>query len=502
MVNFLQAHAVVLVVVVPLLAAPLCVLFSHRWVARTIALAASSSVCALSLLILHTVRTGPAIRYAVGGWAPPLGIELRVTPLSAFVLVTISFVAAVVLAFEARGVAASSVSEKRLNLFYAAYLLAVTGLVGMVISNDLFNVFVFLEISSLASYTLIGLGKDRRALVAAYSYLLIGTVGATFYLLGVGLLYQMTGTLNMLDLAARLPAVADTRTVSVGFAFLMVGLFIKLAVFPLHQWLPNAYSHAPAKAGAMLAGTATKVSYYILLRVIFTVFGAAFVFGRLGFDRVLLPLSLLAMFVGSAAAIYQTDVRRLLAYSSIAQVGYMTLGLSMQNAEALTGGIVHLFNHGVTKSGLFLVFAALASRTGSWNISAMAGTARTAPLAFGGFVIGGFGLIGIPGTAGFVSKWYLVQGALEYGKPWVAFLILLSSMLAVVYVWKIVEVGFFGQPARGSEERSAQKIPLSMLVPAAVLLGSSVVFGLWTEPTLGAAAQAAAFLLDFGTGGS
>ena len=499
----IEHHLAILVVVVPMLAAPVCLLFRSGPAARWIALLASGASFALSVRMIETIRaTGEPLRYAVGGWSPPFGIELRVTLLAAFVLATISFIATLVLAFDAKGVAASRIESSRLYLFYAAYLLALTGLLGMVATNDLFNVFVFLEISSLASYSLISMGRDRRALVASYSYLLIGTVGATFYLLGVGMLYQMTGTLNMVDLAERLQAAAHTRTVAVGFGFLMVGLFIKLAVFPLHQWLPNAYTYAPAKAGAMLAGTATKVSYYVLLRVTFTVFGASFVFDQIGLHHVLLPLSLVAMFVGSAAAIFQTDLRRLLAYSSIAQVGYMTLGLSLRTQDAVTGGVVHLFNHGVTKSGLFLVVAIVATRAGRWDLGAMAGAARRMPMAYGAFVVGGLSLIGVPGTVGFVSKWYLVRGAIEAGHPWIAALILLSSMLAVGYVWKVVEIGYFqsaAEPDGGATEPSTFG-SLGMWVPAAVLIACTLVFGLWTEPTLGTAALAVEYLLDFGTG--
>lgn len=497
----MEQHLAVLVVVVPMLTAPLCVLFRRTLAARALALAASTASLAISLKMVDIIRsTGEPLRYNVGGWAPPFGIELRVTLLCAFVLCTITLISTLVLAFDARGVAASRIEGSRLYLFYAAYLLALTGLLGMVATNDLFNVFVFLEISSLASYSLISMGQDRRAIVAAYSYLLIGTVGATFYLLGVGMLYQMTGTLNMIDLAERIVPVNDTRTVAVGFGFIMVGLFIKLAVFPLHQWLPNSYTFAPSKAGAMLAGTATKVSYYVLLRVTFTVFGASFVFDQIGLHHVLLPLSLVAMFVGSTAAMFQTDLRRLLAYSSIAQVGYMTLGLSLRNEDAVTGGVVHLFNHGVTKSGLFLVIAIVATRVGRWDLSAMAGTARSMPLAYGAFVVGGLSLIGVPGTAGFVSKWYLVRGAIEAGQAWVAALILLSSLLAVGYVWKVVEIGYFQTAPEQDAGTPTVVARLSMWVPTAVLIACTVVFGVWTEPTLGTASAAVEYLLGFGTG--
>jgi multicomponent Na+:H+ antiporter subunit D len=290
----------------------------------------------------------------------------------------------------------------------------------------------------------------------------------------------------------------ESRSAVAGLGFLVVGLSIKLAVFPLHQWLPNAYTFAPPKVSAFIAGTATKVSYYLLLQVIFTVFGAGFVFDRLRFDDALVPLSLTAMFVGSLAAIYQADVRRLLAYSSIAQVGYMTLGLSLHNLNGLTGGIVHLLNHGLTKSGLFLVVAAMAHRMGSTEIRGLAGVGRRMPLTTFALVIGGASLIGVPGTAGFVSKWYFVLGALERGQLWIAVAVLLSSLLAVVYVWRLVEVAYFQSPAPESREAGLPErgeAPLAMLLPIYLLIGAVVVFGFWTGPTAGVARQAAAELL-------
>jgi multicomponent Na+:H+ antiporter subunit D len=353
-------------------------------------------------------------------------------------------------------------------------------------------VFVFLEISSLASYTLISLGKGRRALRAAFSYLVMGTVGGTFFLIGVGLLYQATGTLNMADLAERLPASFGARSVVVSFAFLTVGIGIKLAVFPLHQWLPNAYSHAPARVSAFLAATATKVSFYLLLRVFFGIFGVTYVFGTLRAQNLLIPLSLLAMFVGSVAAINQTNIKRLLAYSSIAQIGYMTLGLSMASVDGLTGGIVHLFNHALMKGGLFLVVACVGYRLGSDRVEDWSGVGRRMPWTMAAFVVGGLSLIGVPGTVGFVSKWYLVLGAINRGWTLVAPLILLSSLLAVVYVWRIIEIAWFRQAPAGAKREEA---PLSMLVPTWVLIGATLYFGFHTDLTVGVARQAAQALL-------
>lgn len=488
-------HLPALQVVVPLLAAPVCVFIRHPLACRVWAIAATWATFAISCLLLAEVSGGSEpLSYFMGGWRPPWGIELRVDLANAFVLTLVSMIASVVLPFGA-GSANVTVPDHRLYLFYAAFLLCLTGLLGITITGDAFNVFVFLEVSSLSAYTLIALGPSRQALMAAFSYLIVGTIGGTFILIGIGMMYQMTGTLNMADLALLLPEANSPRTIVVSFAFVTLGVSIKLALFPLHQWLPNAYTHAPSVVSAFLAATATKVSYYVLVRMIFTVFGASFVFGTLHFDAILMPLSLSAMIIGSLAAIYQTNVKRLLAYSSIAQIGYMTLGLSMNNLNGLSGGLVHIFNHGVMKGGLFLAVGCITYRIHSSRIEDMAGLGRRMPLTMGAFVVGGMGLIGVPATAGFISKWYLVLGAFDTGAWWIAILILLSSLLAVVYVWKVIEVAYFREPPEGSE---ACEAPWSMLVPTFLLIGSSLYFGLRTDLTASLATQAASTLMGGG----
>ena len=482
-------------IVLPLAAAPVCLLLRNVAALRLLTVAVAWLGLAISLALLREVLDGETLSYTLGGWAPPLEIELRVDTMTAGVLSTVSLLAAVVLpaAMSRRG---QEVPEGREHLFSAAFLLLLAGLLGVTITGDAFNVFVFLEISSLASYILVSLGQSRRALRAAFSYLLMGTIGGTFVLIGIGLIYLMTGTLNMADLAQRIPAVRDTRTTHAAFAFLTVGVAIKLAVFPLHQWLPNAYSYAPSTVSAFLAGTGTKVAYYLLVRLVFTVFGAAFVFEVLRLDLLLVPLSLAAMFIGALAAINQTDLKRLLAYSSVSQVGYMTLGLSFASTTGLTGGLVHLFNHALMKGGLFLVVAGIVARLGSSSIADLGGLGRRMPWSTGLFVLGGLGLIGVPGTAGFVSKWYLVLAALEQDGLLLAFTVLASSLLAAVYVWRVVEVAYF-RPS--PTDAVGAEAPLALLVPAGLLIGASLYFGLFTEWSVGVAGRAAGQLLAVGS---
>ena len=478
----------VLLIIAPMLAAAVIAMIPSRIVARVIAVSTAFFSFFCSVNVLTRVVEHP-ISYELGGWEPPLGIAYAIDPANAMILVIVSGIAAVVLPF-GPGSAALAIAERRMPLYYAAFLLTMAGLMGIAITGDLFNVFVFLEISSLGSYTLIALGNSRKSLMAAFSYLVMGTIGGTFILMGIGMAYQLTGTLNMADMATRLPEAEHTSSAAVAFALLLVGGMIKLAVYPLHQWLPNAYTHAPSAISAFLAATGTKVSFYVLARVIFTLFGAAYVFGELHMERILVPLALIAMFMGSFSAIFQTNLKRLLAYSSIAQIGYFVLGLAIANEMGLTGSFVHLFNHALTKGGLFLVCACITFRFNTVEIEDLGGLAQRMPVTAAAWLVGGLGMIGVPMTAGFVSKWYFVVGAIERGWYGVAIAILLSSMLAVVYVWRVVEVFYFRTAKGGPAEA-----PVSMLVPTWVLIGASVFFGIFTQWSAGVAQLAAAGLL-------
>ena len=487
-------HLPILVVIIPLLAGPVCVLAERPLAAWGVALlAAWLSFAAAVALAVQVSNTG-TISYELGGWAPPWGIEYRVDTLGSYVLLIVTAIAALVMV-AARESVAHEVPEPLIARFYAALMLAFAGLAGIVATGDVFNVFVFLEISSLASYALISMGRDRRALTSAFDYLVMGTIGATFILIGIGFLYMMTGTLNMQDLAARLPAVWDTRTVRAGFAFLAVGIGLKLAMFPLHLWLPNAYTYAPSVVTAFLAATATKVAVYVLLRFKLDIFGIDFSLGRVPLEYILLPVGVLGILSASLAAIYQVEVKRLLAYSSVAQIGYMVLGIGLASTTGITGAILHLFNHALMKGALFLALAAVAYRLGSTTLRDLAGLGRRMPWTMFAIVVGGLSLVGVPATVGFISKWYLVLAALEQGLWPVALLILLGSLMAVIYVWKLVEAAYLTEP-RG--DVAVREAPLSLLVPLWLLVIANIYFGVHTDVSVGLAREAATALTGGG----
>ena len=491
-------HLPILPIIVPLLAAPLCLLFGQRNICWVIATLASAISFIASILLLNQVFEVGALSYQMGGWPPPWGIEMRIDAASALVLLIVSGLSTLGLIYANQSVA-HEIGEEKQALFYTAFLLCLTGLSGIVITGDAFNLFVFLEISSLATYALVSLASDRRSLLAAFRYLVMGTLGATFILIGVGMLYAKTGTLNMLDLAAQIEAHDGSRTIKTGMVFILVGVSIKLALFPLHQWLPSAYAYAPSAVSAFLAGTATKVAVYVLLRFIFTVVGADYVFGQVGIELILLVLALLAIFKCSYTAVLQQNVKKLLAYSSVAQIGYIVLGVSLASAAGLTAGLLHIFNHALMKGALFMAVGAVFYRVGSVEIKDFVGLGRQMPWTMAAFAVGGLSLIGVPLTAGFVSKWYLVSAALSQENWLVAGLVLLGSLLAVVYVGRVLEAAYF----RASDEATSKAVkeaPLGMLLPMWVLVLANIYFGIDTELSVGTAEQATQWFIEGVTG--
>jgi multicomponent Na+:H+ antiporter subunit D len=496
LISLLIHHLPVLQIILPMIAAPVVVLLGRRsaWPISMLvaALGLAISIGLVSLTDVH------ALTYHLGGWADPVGIVYEVDQANSLLLLIISMVSVGTM-FYARQSVAAEIPEDRQHLFYSALLLCMTGLMGITITGDAFNVFVFLEVSSLSAYVLIAMGRSPRALTAAYRYLVMGTIGGTFILLGIGMLYQMTGTLNMADLAARLQqpfmdtgmTVAETTTIQAAYAFMTVGTLIKLALVPLHFWLPNCYTYAPSVVSVFLSATATKVSFYVLLRTIFGIFGMAMLAQTVQMQSLLLLLSLLAIVGGSMVAIFQSDVKRMLAYSSLAQIGYFVLGLSLANSTAMTGSLLHLFGHALMKGGLFMVMGCVALRIGGTRLEHMAGLGRRMPLTMFAFVLGGLGMIGVPLTTGFVSKWYLVLGAIEAGLWWVVAIVMFSSLLAVVYIWRVVEVAYFQEPP----DDVRVEAPLGMLIPTWAMIIASIVFGIWTAPIIYLASNAAQNLL-------
>ncbi len=498
-------HLPVLIIILPLISAVIIPLAgraekNYSW---HITVAVTFACLLISASLLNTVMNTGLISYRLGGWEPPWGVEYVIDYLNGFVIVVVSFIVFIVSVYARKSIG-REVDKEKATTFYSIYLLFAAGLMGIIATGDIFNLYVFIEITSLAGYALIAAGRKREALMASYNYLILGTIAATFILLGIGYLYMATGTLNMADLREKLPAIYHSKVVLTAFAFFTVGLSLKLALFPLHIWLPNAYTHSPSVVGAVMAATATKVGAYAMLRIMFTVFKVDFDIEAVPVTKILLVLSSIAIIAGSVLAIAQTNIKRMLAYSSVGQIGYIVLGAALVNQTAMTGSILHILNHALMKGTLFLVAGTVVYRTGTEEISGLRGMGRKMPFSMAAFTIGGLSMIGVPLTVGFVSKWYIAVGALNAGMWYFVPVILLSSLLTTVYFWRIIESIYFPEKSgvrslnkdiKSPESEIRGDAPLGMVIPTLVLAGLCIFFGIATFFPVSVAEKTAAMLL-------
>lgn len=498
--EFVVTHAPALLVLVPLLMSAATVVAPNGRFAWVMALATSAFCLWAGVALAAEVADKGLISYEMGGWAPPVGIEFRADDLNTLVVLVITLVGLLSAIYAQPAVAREVRSEKQ-PLFYTAFQICLAGLLGISLTGDAFNLFVFLEISSIATYVLVALGvnRDRRALTASFNYLIMGTIGASFFVVGVGFLYAAMGTLNMADMATRIPELQDNRVVQAGFAFILVGLGLKAAMFPLHQWLPSAYAYAPSFVTVFLSATATKAAFYALARFMFSVFNPSLDFVAASLIWVLAPLACLAILFCSFQAAFQLDVRRILAYSSVAQVGYMLLGLATGTAAGIAAGMFHMANHALMKGALFMAVGAAALNADVWKLSHFQGAGRQAPLTFAGFTIAGLSLIGVPLTAGFLSKWRLLEAVMGVHWWWAAVVIGISSLLAFIYVGRILEAVFFKAPIEDAPV--IKEAPVAVLFPLWVLAGLNIVFGLDPSLPLGLAQAGAQAVLGVDLGG-
>jgi multicomponent Na+:H+ antiporter subunit D len=421
------------------------------------------------------VGEGEALRYPMGHWMPPIGIEFVLDHLSAYMTTLVTFVGALVIVYAPRSFAREAPGKE--VFAYPAMSLLVAGLTGMCLTGDIFNLYVFLEISALSAYALLAIG-DRAAPVATFRYLIIGAVGGGLYLLGVAFLYSSAGTLNMADLHARLPELVESRAVIVAALFMVVGLGVKMALFPLHFWLPDVYTNAPSAVAGLIAPVMTKVSAYAIIRLFLDVFPPGFFTEALPVAQTVGWLSAAGILFGSILAIAQQDYRRMLAYSSVGQIAYIGLGIGLANPIGLIGGLLHILNHALMKGCLFLVGGAVRLRTGATRIPDFAGTGRIMPWTMVAFTIGALAMVGIPPTAGFFSKWYLLLGTVEAGN-WVWFAVIVaSSLLSAVYFFRVVEMIYRDSPESAPPAEPGEPPP-SMFAPIAILAVAILAAGIF-----------------------
>jgi len=476
-----------IVVILPLVTA-FFVFFSAWWVKRAgyvLVIVALAGCGALSVWILTAVITDGPIHYWLGGWEPPWGIEYRIDHLNAMMLVLISLLSLITAAHSKESVEREL--PDKTALFWSLYLLFVTGLLGICITADLFNLFVLLEVSALSGYALIAMGEDR-SLYASVRYILLGTIGASFYLLGVGCLYIATGSLNMADLGQLLPDLYQSKTILIGFSFIMTGLGIKIALFPLHGWLPDAYAYAPSAVSAVIAPLMTKVMAYALIRVMFTVFQPDFSISVTHVTDVMVWFGTVAILFGAVMALSQSDFKRMLSYVIIAEIGFIVGGIGVANTIAFKGAVFHILNDAIMVACLFLVAAQIMYRTGGHRIEDFKGMFSTMPTTAVIFSVGALAVIGVPPTCGFFSKWYLLLGGIQAHQWGFVAALLVCTLINVALFFRVFDKALYvhGQDTGGAHagipgNPHPSGVPLSMLIPAGVLAAAIILVGIFNQ---------------------
>jgi multicomponent Na+:H+ antiporter subunit D len=442
-----------------------------QWVA--VATMALATVLA-SLGLLRAVDHGE-LRHAMGGWAQPLGIEYVLDPLSGFVAVLIGVIGLLVVVYPTA--TGFGVEPERGVVVYPLVLLLLGALFGVAVTGDLFNLFVSLEIYSIASYALIALGGPAAA-VASYRYLLIGTMGSSLYLLGVGFVYFTTGSLGMDSVGPALEQLTDSPTTAAAVALIVIGLGTKMAIFPLHVWLPDAHSHAPPAVAALLAAVQVKVAAYALVRILLDVFPTGYVTDQLPVMTMLTWFGAAGIVVGSVMAIRQDDVKRMLAHSTVAQLGYIAVGIGLGTRMALIGALLHVVNHAAMKACMFFAAGGVLERAGTKKVAGYAGLGQRMPVTMTAFTVAAISMVGLPPTAGFVSKWYLVSGAVEADRWVIGLVVVGASVLTLLYFLRVLELVWFRPPVDAEASERVREPAPGVVVPVLVLAIAILALGL------------------------
>ncbi|WP_447974546.1 complex I subunit 5 family protein [Nitrospira sp. Kam-Ns4a] len=460
-------------------AMPAVALVRPTW-CRPLALGALAVMCGVAGVGVSVVAQAGPVHYAFGGWAPPLGIEWVLDGLSAVVLLPISGIAFAAVWYGGPTLS-QDLAEKTMP-FHTLLLLLVAGLTGIVLAADLFNIFVFVEVTSLCAYALVGMA-GAAALMAALRYLILGTLGASLYLLGVAYCYAATGTLNMADLAQRLPGLLESQAVLWGLVLMMVGLSIKMALVPLHGWLPDAYTHAPDAVSPLIAPLVTKVALYATVRILYWVAGVDLVRDHLPLLAYWGWLGAVATLVGALLALAQQNLKRMFAYAGVSHLGLVVLGISQGTPTGLAGGVFYLIVDAVMQAGLFFFAGAAIRQCGASELDALArmrgGMAWTRTL----LVLTGVSMVGFPPTGGFFGKWYLVLGALEARNYAAVMVILVVTLVTLAYFAKVFARVFL-EPAP-AEAQPAAEVPWPMRLSMGIVIAGILGLGLFSDAIIG-----------------
>jgi len=480
--NLIMNHLPVLVIVFPLASALLCPVLGHfnRNISkRVVILGLLLSVICAALQLTQVIKTGEVIHYYIGGWAPPIGIEFVIDGLNGIIVLLVATISFMTALFSSPFELLERDNKVRSVGYYVILTFLAIGLLGMSSTGDAFNLYVFMEITAIAGYGLIAIGEEKGP-IAAFRYLMTGTIGASMYLLGVGFLYVATGTLNMQDMARMMPDLVNSPLIAMAAACLIVGFGIKMALFPLHQWQPGAYTNAHSGAAPLISGVGFKIPSYAMLRFFFCIFEETSPMMAIFFDIIGI-MAIFGIIYGSLKALQYDSYNKILAFSSIGQVGYIAMGFAIGNYYGIIGAVLHIISHTFMKAGLFFTSGALKYKYGIKNISQFGQLYRENPATALALTICSLSMIGLPPFAGFFSKWYLALGAIQNGQYYYVIVLILSSLLGAVYFFRIIEKLFMEEKTAVVKESCSSnslELPWQMIAIMIIIAVTIVAIGL------------------------
>jgi len=470
-------HWIIVIVFTPLLGGVLtpAVSLASRHVAKWWALAIMTIASFAAYMLAVRVSTEGPFSYYASGWKPPYGIELRFDEFSVVTAVICLIVWLAVLYSFRYTEWLRALPKERVPYYYALLLLNVGGMIGFCVTGDLFNLYVFTEILSLSGYALVAISGEPTAAMASFKYLLMGAISSLLVLTAIGIVLAITGSLNMADIAQRLGSVPSPAPAALALGAFATGFMVKAALFPVHIWLPDAHAIAPSPISAILSGLVVKIGIVGLLRV-YQIYYASGAFDLSLLNYVLVWLGAISILMGAFFAIFQDDIKLMLAYSTISNVGYIVMGLGLASQLGVMGGIVHIFNHALIKATLFLAAGALIYGTGLRRLSELQGAGRTMPITSAAMTIGALSIVGIPPTAGFLCKWYIALGAFQAEQAFFGFVLVFGALFIFIYYVRMLTALYFQAPVNDAVV-NAKDPPLSMLAPILVLAALCLIMG-------------------------
>jgi multicomponent Na+:H+ antiporter subunit D len=462
---------------------------ARRKFAEIVGVSSPLALLALSVYVFF-VRGPEAVVYAFGGWPAPLGVVWVLDGLSMLMILAANFVAAAAAVYSIGYMESYTAPSK----YYALFNLMLAAINALALSGDLFNMFVFIELASITTYALTAFGLGRDELEASFKYVVLGSTASAFILMGIAVIYSYSGTLNLADVAAVMAARGYSAAVPFAASLFAVGLLLKAGMVPFHAWLPDVHSSAPSPVSALLSGMIIKVAGLYALARIFTVVApfAGFM------SQILLFVGPLSMVVGVLLALGQWDFKRLLAYHSVSQVGYIALGLGLGTPLGIVGGLYHLVNHAMFKSLLFLNAGAVEYSASTRDLKSAGGLAAKMPVTGATSLTASLAIAGVPPLNGFWSKFIIIIAAFQAGKYFAGAIAAIVSVLTLASFLKVQKHVFWGKTRENLS--SVKEAPLSMTLPMIALALACVLLGVFYPVVRDALIQPAAAVLLRGIG--